>query len=164
MQVDRIKRIADRILEFPPGGVVVDGDERFPDEAVAFPEARLLLDEGEAFSAVPARETRRLRAELEKLTEQLKAEAKPAKSKSKAKGKRSKSPTDSNDYDNLCDIKGVGPKMAEKLYAHGIRTLAQIAEMKTRELKELDQSLNANGKVLREHWAKQARELLGLKD
>ena len=110
------------------------------------------------------RETRRLRAELEKLTEQLKAEAKPAKSKSKAKGKRSKSPTDSNDYDNLCDIKGVGPKMAEKLYAHGIRTLAQIAEMKTRELKELDQSLNANGKVLREHWAKQARELLGLKD
>ena len=66
------------------------------------------------------------------------------------------------DYDNLCEIKGVGPKMAEKLYANGIRTLAQIAEMSAAELKALDKALNANGKVIREHWAKQAKQLLGL--
>jgi predicted flap endonuclease-1-like 5' DNA nuclease len=52
--------------------------------------------------------------------------------------------------------------MAEKLYAKGIRTFAQIAEMQTGELKELDRALNANGKVLRENWAKQAEKLLGM--
>jgi class III poly(R)-hydroxyalkanoic acid synthase PhaE subunit len=112
------------------------------------------------------RETRRLRAELDKLTEKLKTGTKPVKGKSQASGKAgSEKPSNAdNDYDNLSDIKGVGPKMAEKLYAHGIRTLAQIAEMNTAQLRELDQALNANGKVLREHWGKQARTLMGLKD
>ena len=106
------------------------------------------------------RETRRLRAELDKLTEKLQAGHKRTEDKSRASSKVDAD----NGYDNLSAIKGVGPKMAEKLYAHGIRTLAQIAEMNSAELKKLDQALNANGKVLREHWGKQARALLGLKD
>ena len=112
------------------------------------------------------RETRQLRAEVEALTHQLQALQKSGKSKSKKADKsstRKKSAAASTaDYDNLCEIKGVGPKMAEKLYANGVRTLAQIAEMSASELKALDKALNANGKVIREHWAKQARQLLGL--
>jgi class III poly(R)-hydroxyalkanoic acid synthase PhaE subunit len=112
------------------------------------------------------RETRMLRAELEKLTKKLQSQSRPESGQRKQKSTTSKndSPECTGDYDNLCSIKGVGPKMAEKLYANGIRTLMQIAEMGDDEQEELDQMLNANGKVLREHWARQARQLLGLKD
>jgi class III poly(R)-hydroxyalkanoic acid synthase PhaE subunit len=111
------------------------------------------------------RETRQLRAEVDALRKQLVAtRQQPEKSKGKNKGKSAKGTKrlKSDDYDNLSRITGIGPKMAEKLYAKGIRTFAQIAEMQTGELKELDRALNANGKVLRENWAKQAEKLLGM--
>ncbi|HEY5734399.1 MAG TPA: class III poly(R)-hydroxyalkanoic acid synthase subunit PhaE [Gammaproteobacteria bacterium] len=113
------------------------------------------------------RETRRLRAELDALRKQLqpakKGKSGSNKNKSKSvKANKAKKVPSKNDYDNLGEIKGIGPKMAEKLYALGIRTFAQIAEMKAEELKELDERLNANGKVIRENWSKQAEALLGI--
>jgi predicted flap endonuclease-1-like 5' DNA nuclease len=110
------------------------------------------------------RETRRLRAELDALRKQLKPakKVKSGSNKKKAKSVKADKAAPKGDYDNLSEIKGIGPKMAEKLYALGIRTFAQIAEMQAGELKELDERLNANGKVMRENWSQQAEALLGI--
>jgi predicted flap endonuclease-1-like 5' DNA nuclease len=118
------------------------------------------------------RENRQLRDEIQRLRVQLDrlsqsgrmASAQPA-SKSKGGGK-AKSPAQDrlpieDTEDDLTLIKGIGPKMMEKLYAQGITNFAKLARMNTRFAEELDETLKAQGRILRDDWIGQAKKLLG---
>ncbi|MEL7310866.1 MAG: helix-hairpin-helix domain-containing protein [Pseudomonadota bacterium] len=59
-------------------------------------------------------------------------------------------------------IKGIGPALARQLEAHGIRTLNDIAEMQDADIDALDQKLKFPGRIRRDRWVEQARELLSL--
>lgn len=106
------------------------------------------------------RENRRMQAEINALSKKLaemsvtETEIKDAPKSISAKGDKA---TTNN---NLLLIKGVGPRMVEKLNALGFQTLEQIAQLSEAELKTLDKDLNAKGNVLKTQWAKQAAQII----
>ena len=66
-----------------------------------------------------------------------------------------------DEKDDLKSIKGVGPFIEEKLNALGIYTFSQVSKMTS----ELEDQVNEAieffpGRVKRDEWAKQAKELL----
>jgi predicted flap endonuclease-1-like 5' DNA nuclease len=63
--------------------------------------------------------------------------------------------------DDLTMIKGIGPKMAEKLYEQGIKNFAKLATMNVQFAKDLDESLKTQGRILRDDWIGQAKKLIG---
>ena len=63
--------------------------------------------------------------------------------------------------DDLTTIKGIGPKMAEKLYEQGIKNFANLAAMNVKFAEELDETLKTQGRILRDDWIGQAKKLLG---
>ncbi|MCB1775368.1 MAG: class III poly(R)-hydroxyalkanoic acid synthase subunit PhaE [Gammaproteobacteria bacterium] len=121
------------------------------------------------------RENRQLRHEFEALRASVakatvprapaaeKAPAPAAKAKAssrKAAPKQDPLPIDDVE-DDLTAIKGIGPKMMEKLYAQGIKNFARLAEMNNKLAGELDETLKAQGRVLRDDWVGQAKKLRG---
>ncbi len=66
----------------------------------------------------------------------------------------------SSEGDDLQQIKGVGPFIAEKLNALGIFTFEQVGNMTP----EIEEQVNVaieffSGRIKRDEWAKQAKEL-----
>ena len=62
--------------------------------------------------------------------------------------------------DDLQIIKGIGPFIAEKLYALGIYTIAQVGNMTPKIEEEVNKAIEFfPGRVKRDEWAKQAKEL-----
>ena len=62
--------------------------------------------------------------------------------------------------DDLQSIKGIGPFIADKLYALGIYTFAQVGNMTSKIEEEVNKAIEFfPGRVKRDEWAKQAREL-----
>ncbi|MEZ5789478.1 MAG: 30S ribosomal protein S2 [Nitratireductor sp.] len=61
--------------------------------------------------------------------------------------------------DDLKKISGVGPVLEEKLNALGITKFAQIAAFSEDEVAKVDEVLNFKGRIAREDWISQAREL-----
>ncbi len=112
------------------------------------------------------RENRQLRREIAELRAQVEklAKAKPAPT-AKPKGKSNAPAQDSlpiaQPEDDLTEIKGIGPKMAEKLYEEGIKNFSQLAKMNKKFAEQLDEALKAQGRILREDWIGQAKKLLG---
>jgi len=86
-------------------------------------------------------------------TEEAKAEAKPAAEK-KAPAKKAAAKAD-----DLTQLKGVGPAYAKKLNEAGITSFAQLAELTPEGVTELEEKLNAAGRVERDGWIEQAKEL-----
>jgi class III poly(R)-hydroxyalkanoic acid synthase PhaE subunit len=103
-------------------------------------------------------ELARLRAEVERLAKQGRP-ATATRQRSKAPAQDSLPIDDAED--DLTAIKGVGPKMAEKLYEQGIRNFAQLAKMNNKFAEQLDETLKAQGRILRDDWIGQAKKLLG---
>lgn len=62
--------------------------------------------------------------------------------------------------DDLTQIKGVGPKLAQTLHGFGIFSIRQIAELTDKEIAALDEQLTPKGRVVREGWVEQAKALL----
>jgi NADH-quinone oxidoreductase subunit E len=74
-----------------------------------------------------------------------------------AKAKSSKSaPAKPED---LKVISGIGPKLETLLNKLGIFTLAQIASWSAEDAAKVDQDLQLNGRVLRDDWRGQARQM-----
>jgi predicted flap endonuclease-1-like 5' DNA nuclease len=66
--------------------------------------------------------------------------------------------------DDLQIIKGIGPFIAEKLYALGIYTFEQVGNMTPKIEEEVNKAIEFfPGRVKRDEWAKQAKELHGNK-
>ena len=63
----------------------------------------------------------------------------------------------SGPHDDLCQLKGVGPKFAEALQAVGFQRFEQIAGLTPTEVERLDQQLGAfRGRLLRDRVVEQA--------
>jgi class III poly(R)-hydroxyalkanoic acid synthase PhaE subunit len=114
------------------------------------------------------RENRQLRrevAELRALVEKMSKPRPSAAAAGRPAAKPRKPAQDSLPIDDveedLTQIKGIGPKMAEKLYEQGIRNFTQLADMNKKFAEQLDETLKAQGRILREDWIGQAKKLRG---
>ncbi len=61
--------------------------------------------------------------------------------------------------DDLKAISGVGPKLEKVLNGLGIWTYRQIADLGEPEVRWLDEELGFRGRIARDEWLKQSREL-----
>jgi len=64
------------------------------------------------------------------------------------------------DPDDLCRIKGLGPKSVEKLHALGIFHIDQIAVWNLENARWISAALGSAGRVERGKWIQQAREIV----
>jgi large subunit ribosomal protein L21 len=87
------------------------------------------------------------------------AKPEPAKAKPAAKKKAKKVAA----KDDLSKISGVGPVLVGKLEALGITSLQQVADFSAQDIERIDSELNFKGRIEREEWVKQAKELLAAK-
>ena len=65
--------------------------------------------------------------------------------------------------DDLTRVRGIGPVLAGRLQAAGIRTYQDLATLDAVALADLDTRLNLRGRAAREGWATQAAALLAAK-
>ena len=61
--------------------------------------------------------------------------------------------------DDLKLLKGVGPKLEEKLHANGVSNFAQIAGWGPAEIADMDDKLSFKGRIDRDGWVEQAKIL-----
>lgn len=61
--------------------------------------------------------------------------------------------------DDLKKISGVGPKLEERLNALGIYHFSQIAAFTAEQISMVDEKLNFKGRIERDDWISQAKEL-----
>jgi large subunit ribosomal protein L21 len=83
------------------------------------------------------------------------AEAKPAKAEAAALA----APAGETKADDLSLISGVGPKILKTLNALGYMTYAQIANLSAEEIEKIEAEIKMPGRIAREEWAEQAKEL-----
>ncbi|WP_424982226.1 50S ribosomal protein L21 [Maritalea sp. S77] len=62
--------------------------------------------------------------------------------------------------DDLKLISGVGPALEKKLHAAGVTSLKQVAEFTKADIERIDAELNFKGRIEREDWIGQAKEML----
>ncbi|MDB9945993.1 50S ribosomal protein L21 [Ascidiaceihabitans sp.] len=86
-----------------------------------------------------------------------KAEAPKAPAKKAAPKKAAAKATDG--ADDLSNISGVGPVIVKKLHAEGITTFAQVAAWTDADVEAIEEKLSFKGRVGREDWIAQAKEL-----
>ncbi len=86
------------------------------------------------------------------------AKATPAK-ETKAPAKQV-APAKSDIKDDVELIGGVGPALAKKLNAAGITTLTQVSKWKAKDVEKINDELSLGGRIEREEWVEQAKELL----
>lgn len=95
--------------------------------------------------------------------------AKPAAAK-KAPAKKAEAPASderpahlsdapSGDADDLKKISGVGPKLEETLNSLGIWHYEQVAKLKKKDIAWVDERLRFKGRIERDDWVGQAKEL-----
>ncbi len=88
-----------------------------------------------------------------------KAAPKKAEAAEKPAAKKA-APKKSAKKDDLSQISGVGPVIVGKLEGLGITTLQQVADFTAEDIERVDAELNFKGRIEREEWVKQAKELL----
>ncbi len=86
-----------------------------------------------------------------------KAEAQPAEAAATAAPKAAEA---AGVADDLSLIAGVGAVIVKKLKAEGITSLMQVADLTPDRIAELDEKLALRGRIEREEWVEQAKELL----
>ncbi len=62
--------------------------------------------------------------------------------------------------DDLKKIGGVGPALEKKLHALGVTSFAQIAAWTPEDVERVDGELNFKGRIDREDWIQQAKDLM----
>ncbi len=87
------------------------------------------------------------------------AKADKARAKAEAKTEAAKA-APAGEKDDLSLLSGIGPKIQQKLEEAGITTFRQIAELTPEQAKELDEKLKLGGRIEREEWIEQAKELM----
>ena len=126
-------------------------------EVVAQGKAKTVI----AFKKRRRQNSRRKRGHRQLLTtvrisEILVGGAKPSK---KAAPKKEAAPA-ADVVDDVSLISGVGPVLKDKLAEAGITSLAQIAALKKKDVAKLDEDLALGGRIERDEWVAQAKELL----
>ena len=90
---------------------------------------------------------------------EAKAEPKKAADKETAKPAAKKAAKAKAAVDDLKKLSGVGPVLEKKLNEAGITSYAQIAAWKAKDIEEFDEKLSFKGRIEREGWVDQAKEL-----
>jgi large subunit ribosomal protein L21 len=136
-------------------------------------ETTVRIDEILIGGAKPAKKAA---AKKEPAKKDVEAEAKPAK-KAKApeaeaapvaafadvapKAKPAKAKAAKADVvDDIALISGIGPVLKEKLTEAGFGTLASLSKLKKADIAKLDEELSLGGRIERDEWVAQAKELL----
>jgi len=94
------------------------------------------------------------KAEAPKAEKPKAAEAKAEKPKAAAKPKAK-----AEGGDDLKTLSGVGPALEKKLHEAGVTTFAQIAAWTEDDVAAMDEKLSFKGRIEREGWIEQAKEL-----
>lgn len=84
------------------------------------------------------------------------ADTKPAEKKAEEKAPKAAEGV----KDDVKLIGGVGPALEKKLAGLGVTTLSQIAAWTAEDIERIDGELNFKGRIEREEWVEQAKELL----
>ncbi|MBR9841945.1 MAG: 50S ribosomal protein L21 [Rhodobacteraceae bacterium] len=84
------------------------------------------------------------------------AAAAPAPKKAAKKAAKAEAPAGADD---LKKLSGVGPALEKKLLEAGVTTFAQIAAWTDADIAEFDEKLSFKGRIEREGWVDQAKEL-----
>lgn len=64
---------------------------------------------------------------------------------------------------DLTRIKGLGPKAAEKLREAGVNAIADIARWNEEDIDRYDKMIQGRGRIRRDNWVGQAREIASVK-
>ena len=76
------------------------------------------------------------------------------------RSKAGAAPSVTPEEDDLKEISGIGPAMANKLHADGIVSFRQIAQLSPAEIEHIEtQVIHSAGRIHRENWIEQAKEL-----
>lgn len=62
--------------------------------------------------------------------------------------------------DDIALIGGIGPVLKDKMTEAGYPTLTSISKLTKKQIAELDEKLSLGGRIEREEWVEQAKELL----
>ncbi|HEY4202494.1 MAG TPA: 50S ribosomal protein L21 [Devosiaceae bacterium] len=92
-----------------------------------------------------------------------KTEAAPAAAKSADKAPapaKAAAPAAAGYKDDVKMIGGVGPALEKKLAALGVTSLQQIADFTEADVERIDGELNFKGRITREEWIEQAKDLI----
>ncbi|MDF0594830.1 50S ribosomal protein L21 [Psychromarinibacter halotolerans] len=91
------------------------------------------------------------------------AAAAPAKAEKPAKAakpaKKAEAAPKAEGADDLKKLSGVGPALEKKLLDAGVTSFAQIAAWTEADVAEFDEKLSFKGRIEREGWVEQAKEL-----
>lgn len=88
------------------------------------------------------------------------AKPKPAAKKAAKKAEpKAKAPAPEAGGDDLKKLSGVGPVLEQKLHDAGVTSFAQIAAWGPKDIEEFDEKLSFKGRIEREGWVDQAKEL-----
>ena len=99
-------------------------------------------------------------AETEKLRDKKLAELARVRARAKTIDFATLGVATIDEQDDLQAIKGIGPFIAEKLNALGIYTFEQVGNMTPKIEEEVNQAIEFfSGRIKRDEWAKQAKEL-----
>ena len=99
-------------------------------------------------------------AETEKLRDKKLAELARVRARAKSIDFATLGVATIDEQDDLQAIKGIGPFIAEKLNALGIYTFEQVGNMTPKIEEEVNQAIEFfSGRIKRDEWAKQAKEL-----
>lgn len=85
--------------------------------------------------------------------------AAPAKKAPANKAAKAEAPAAEAGADDLKKLSGVGPALEKKLHAAGVTSFAQIAAWGEAEIADFDEKLSFKGRIEREGWVEQAKEL-----
>jgi large subunit ribosomal protein L21 len=86
---------------------------------------------------------------------------KPAKSEKSAKAEAATlMSAPAGKADDISLIGGIGPKMEKILHENGITTFAQIAGWSEADVAKFDELCKPKGRIAREEWVEQAKELM----
>ena len=105
--------------------------------------------------AVAATEAKKPAPKKAEAKAQPKAEEKKAAPKKAAPKKAEKAAGG----DDLKQLSGIGPALEKKLHEAGVTTFAQIAAWTADDVAEMDEKLSFKGRIEREGWIEQAKEL-----
>jgi small subunit ribosomal protein S2 len=170
---DLIARAAIDGIERGQGAAGVDIGES---ESPAVEEALKQADEQETAEAEekpakeskdaekPATAAKKSAEKVDEAADQKKEEKKPAakeepEAAKKAAGFERLKKSD-GEADDLRELTGVGPVLEKTLNEYGIYHFHQIAGLKKAEIAEIDEALSLKGRIERDDWVKQAKELV----
>ena len=85
--------------------------------------------------------------------------AAPKKAAPKAEAEAPKAAATETKADDLKKLSGVGPALEKKLIEGGVTSFAQIAAWTEEDVAAMDEKLSFKGRIQREGWIEQAKEL-----